>query len=317
MRRFSPEFGKKLLSSVFLKTTNQRIGFFLGLLLVYNCVMLFNFKSIGFRTIIHQIGGYVANESPLIFLGGYPRSGTTLMRAILDVHPSVSCGPETIILPSFLGFISQRMSDRHFLTNFDKAHFNLSTLDRASAHFIYQIMLNHIRDAERLCAKDPDLALHMAYLHQLFPKAKFIYMVRDVRSATYSLLKHLNKTTSEQHLRKSVTDWNEFNTKAHSQCESIGPSVCQLVHYEELVRNTSHVLTRLVRFLDITWRDELLSHDKFVGEKVKVSETEWSTNQIRRKINTDSLANWNTSLLFRKSQTWIARLPMQVKFGYS
>jgi hypothetical protein len=31
-------------------------------------------------------------KSPLIFIGGYARSGTTLMRAILDVHPTVSCG---------------------------------------------------------------------------------------------------------------------------------------------------------------------------------------------------------------------------------
>lgn len=27
--------------------------------------------------------------SPLIFIGGFPRSGTTLMRAMLDAHPDV------------------------------------------------------------------------------------------------------------------------------------------------------------------------------------------------------------------------------------
>lgn len=29
------------------------------------------------------------NEMPLVFIGGFPRSGTTLMRAMLDAHPDV------------------------------------------------------------------------------------------------------------------------------------------------------------------------------------------------------------------------------------
>lgn len=40
---------------------------------------------------------------PIIFIGGMPRSGTTLMRAILDSHPMVRCGEETRIIPRILG----------------------------------------------------------------------------------------------------------------------------------------------------------------------------------------------------------------------
>merc|ERR1719476_510620 len=38
-------------------------------------------------------------QSPLIFIGGVPRSGTTLMRAMLDAHPDVRCGEETRVVP--------------------------------------------------------------------------------------------------------------------------------------------------------------------------------------------------------------------------
>lgn len=39
---------------------------------------------------------------PLIFIGGVPRSGTTLMRAMLDAHPEVRCGQETRVIPRIL-----------------------------------------------------------------------------------------------------------------------------------------------------------------------------------------------------------------------
>ena len=42
---------------------------------------------------------YNSKSSPLIFIGGHPRSGTTLMRAILDSHYMVRCGEESRIIP--------------------------------------------------------------------------------------------------------------------------------------------------------------------------------------------------------------------------
>lgn len=44
---------------------------------------------------------------PLIFIGGCPRSGTTLMRTMLDAHVDIRCGPETRVVPD-LFFIANR-----------------------------------------------------------------------------------------------------------------------------------------------------------------------------------------------------------------
>ena len=43
------------------------------------------------------------STEPHIVIGGTPRSGTTLLRRILDRHPAICCGPESsILLPGAL-----------------------------------------------------------------------------------------------------------------------------------------------------------------------------------------------------------------------
>ena len=42
------------------------------------------------------------HTTPIIFIGGMPRSGTTLMRVMMDAHPEVRCGEETRLVPRIL-----------------------------------------------------------------------------------------------------------------------------------------------------------------------------------------------------------------------
>ena len=41
-------------------------------------------------------------KKKVLLPGGHPRSGTTLMRAMLDAHEFVRCGEETRILPHLI-----------------------------------------------------------------------------------------------------------------------------------------------------------------------------------------------------------------------
>ena len=38
---------------------------------------------------------FLVSHAPPIFILGVPRSGTTLLRTILDAHPAIASGPET------------------------------------------------------------------------------------------------------------------------------------------------------------------------------------------------------------------------------
>ena len=51
-------------------------------------------------------------------------------------------------------------------------------LDSALSSFILEVVAKHGEPAPRLCNKDPFTLKSGAYLRQLFPKSKFLFMVR-------------------------------------------------------------------------------------------------------------------------------------------
>ena len=61
--------------------------------------------------------------------------------------------------------------------------------------------------------------------------------------------------------------------KSYKQsCDQVGPDSCMIVFYEQLVLNKTLTLRKLTKFLDIPWSDSMLSHEKYIGERVQVSE---------------------------------------------
>lgn len=61
-------------------------------------------------------------------------------------------------------------------------------LDSAIAAFCLEVIAKHGEPAARLCNKDP-LTLKMGtYVLELFPNAKFIFMVRDGRATVHSII---------------------------------------------------------------------------------------------------------------------------------
>ena len=76
---------------------------------------------------------------PLIFIGGMPRSGTTLMRAMLDAHPDVRCGEETRVIPRLLGLKSQWQKSEKESRRLQEAGLTNDVLSSAVAAFILEV----------------------------------------------------------------------------------------------------------------------------------------------------------------------------------
>lgn len=131
---------------------------------------------------------YYKKETPLIWIGGVPRSGTTLMRAMIDAHPDVRCGEETRVIPRILGMHTGMSRSQLEMNRLKEAKIDESVLNNALAAYILSIISLHGEPALRLCNKDPFTLRSMSRIIKMFPKSKFILMIRDGRATAHSII---------------------------------------------------------------------------------------------------------------------------------
>eukprot|EP00731_Ephydatia_muelleri_P022687 Em0015g270a len=207
---------------------------------------------------------------PVVFVGGCPRSGTTLTRAMLDAHPDIRCGQETHVIPSVLDSYERIVQmGRQGLENSDVSD---GTLFRATKAFVSKIIEGHGAPSKYLCNKDPLLLQHMQTIARMFPKAKFLLMVRDGRAVTHSIVSRnivITNVDITSHINVAAF-WCVATKMMITDCTQMAEQ-CMIVFYEKLVGDPSTQMKEVLRFLDIPWHDNVLRHHEMIGSEVFLS----------------------------------------------
>ncbi|KAI1721295.1 sulfotransferase family domain-containing protein [Ditylenchus destructor] len=295
---------------------------FCGILVVLCLFWYFSSPPEGYtsaRTRHSVAGGLVDVNSPFIFIGGIPRSGTTLMRAMLDAHPLVRCGEETRIIPRILALRAQWKKSEKEWRRLQEAGVNDNVINAAISSFIVEVIAGHGLPAERLCNKDPFTLKSTIYLSEIFPNSKFVLMIRDGRATVHSIISRKVTITgfNLNDFRQCLTKWNQGISVMYEQCNSVGPSRCIKVYYEQLVLHPEAEMKRLLNFLDIAWNSSVLHHEALIGKDITLSKTERSTDQVVKPVNLDALTKWVGKIPEDVVKDMASIAPMLQVLGYN
>lgn len=189
-----------------------------------------------------------------IFIVGCHRSGTTLVRLMLDSHPNISCGPETQFLSDFAHLTRERW--KHFSRyGFPKEYWHRKIADFFDS---FQTDYARTRGKSRWADKTPRYALALDFIDQLFPTCQIIHVIRDGRDVVAS---HRDRWGYLSAL-KAVEKWPYYIRAVRAMSEQLSPDRYYEVRYEQLVTKTEQTMRKLLAFLGEPWDDAVLEYDK-------------------------------------------------------
>lgn len=275
-----------------------------------------------------------SNHDP-IFIVGVPRSGTTLLAAMMGSHTELFALPETHIFSHLFG---EKISPVDVLATKDSALDFLCSITRFGGRIIDDLAVNRVHLASQLpegrlqvqdllsalagacqgrdlhkryIEKTPDHLLYVRSIRRFFPESKVIRIIRDPRDVAYSLIKvpwskanDLETALSDIRLRMSHTE--AFFSK---------DKLSITVRYEDLLDNAEACLTKLSSFCDINYQPDMLNFQKTANSIIASGES-WKEGAASEL--TKSNAGVYRSLMSRaeKSRSAILMFDILRRYGY-
>jgi hypothetical protein len=238
-----------------------------------------------------------------IFIGGAGRSGTTLLRVMLDAHPGVYCGPELKVLPQ-IAQLYQGLTTHYagVMQSFDNSPADVQLLFR---ELIEGLLANSLRRAgkPRWAEKTPHNITVMLPLGAIFPDARFLHLIRDGRDVVCSLVTMDwmkagtdKKVDYVQNIGSAARYWRNIVQAARQQAAhpSLAGRVLE-VRYEALVADPEGTLRQVLQFVDEPWDAAVLSYHQKSREH---EPTESSTQQANRPIYDKAVGRWRTDMTY-------------------
>jgi sulfotransferase family protein len=226
-----------------------------------------------------------SGPNPYAFLVGSARSGTTLLRRVVDAHPLIAITPETHWVPRFYaqrrgltdeGFVTRELVARLVaywrFTRFGVAQEDLLRLvdgnDPVSyAEFVsgFYDLIGRARGKRLVGDKTGEYARALPTLHALWPTARFVHLIRDGRDVALSVLAWKERpsasrfsTWQEDPVMTTALWWSRNVRLGREGGAVMSRELYYELRYEALVTQPEAECASLCAFLDLPYDEAMV-----------------------------------------------------------
>ena len=221
-----------------------------------------------------------ARRDPVPFVVGMNRSGTTLLRMMLDAHPQLTIPPETHFVPALIKACKEpgatpedaleAMKSAREWGDFGFSDVEMLTRLRATnmrpgpaVRTFYQAYMDQ-QGKPRWGEKTPTYVQRMRLIERALPEARFVHVIRDGRDVALSVL---DRTVRDLTAADVARRWTKKITKARQAAPRLRHYT--EVRYEDLIGDTEPILRRVCEFIKLDFDPEMLAYHERSGERLK------------------------------------------------
>lgn len=211
-----------------------------------------------------------------LFIVGMPRSGTKLLRSLLNNHNDIFIPEiESLFIPQLLKKYGNRslssemvdevidsLQNSLFFFYYSKSksfNFDLLRQEGVAVKELIDIFFEEVARLENknvkfLGDKSPNYIFEMNLLMGFYPNAKFIHIVRDPRDYALSMKKTWNKN-----MYRAAYRWSEAMSRLYriSQKKEERRRIVE-IKYEDLIQSPKNTLQSVCKFLGLEFHPSML-----------------------------------------------------------
>ncbi|MGI9019985.1 MAG: sulfotransferase family protein [Solirubrobacterales bacterium] len=219
---------------------------------------------------------------PSPFVVGVGRSGTTLLRLMLDAHPELAVPPETGFAPKVIRAGRERPAPAAMTAllrdqrswgdhRLDEAELErrlaaAGRLDGTATLRAFYGLYAEGQGKPRWGDKTPAYVRRMPMIERALPEARFIHVIRDGRDVALSRGRRRLATGDAPGPARVAEVWRDRILRAREDAKRVHHYL--EVRYEDLVGDTEPTLRRVAAAIELPWDEAMLRYYERAPERL-------------------------------------------------